>query len=393
MSKFIKKAVLMLVLIFALTALAACSKDEPAPEPTATPTTEPTKEATPEPTKEATPEPTAEPTVEPTAEPTEEPTAEPTAEPTEDPDINGAEVEDDEIKSINEIAADTDEAAIEIATSFMDSIIHGKTAESVSMLAYDESKAAAIAEALQSSTGSVPEEIAPMLEMLSLKVSGAKRATAEDLSNMSPAFVDLGTVSDLHVVTVRFSSDNAALAQMLGQSFMNMAVGKYNGEYKVITYATGVDASYVIPDNGGEENPEYELQVIGADTADEMIKLYADAYSILDLDTLVGCIALNEENAEKFSQAMQESTAALEMMKGLLGDGGVDVTVGDAEKASADEIKFRPDVYVDLNEVSDIVKYPVTMKTVVFGQESVTESYIYIGKYNGQYRVISQANS
>jgi plastocyanin len=74
------KNILRLVLaIFALALLAACSQEEP--EPTAAPIEEPTEAPTEVPTEEPTEIPTEVPTEEPVEEPTEETTEEPTEEP------------------------------------------------------------------------------------------------------------------------------------------------------------------------------------------------------------------------------------------------------------------------------------------------------------------------
>ncbi len=89
---FLKKTILFLTVLAALTLFTACSKSEPAPVDNSgskvTQEAEAAKptETTPAPTSTPTPEPTATPTPDPTATPTPEPTATPTPEPEPEPE-------------------------------------------------------------------------------------------------------------------------------------------------------------------------------------------------------------------------------------------------------------------------------------------------------------------
>ena len=379
MKKIVKKALLVLVLAFSLSALAACSKDEPTPDPTPT--------ATAEPTQETTPEPTATPT------PTEEVTPEPTEEPIEDPvDVDGPE-EGSEVDSIKEIASDVDQDAINVAVTFLDNLLHSKLNEAVMLVAFEPEKAAEVTGQFGSVSSSLPEEITSMLDMFKVEVTGAKRAaSADELAGMSDCFVDISTVSDLHIVTVKLTTENQAIAALLGKSFMNFAVAKYNGEYKVLSYVSGIEeTSEPVGGEGGEGEEEgYEVQVIGSDTPEGIIEIFAEANKTLDVDTLLGCIAVNETNMSLFEQAGASSKAAMELMKGLIGENGIDITYSEAEEVTQDDLNGITEVYVSITDVTDIVKFPMTAKVTVMGQEQVTNSYVYVGKYNGQYRIITQ---
>ena len=79
-----------------------------------------------------------------------------------------------------------------------------------------------------------------------------------------------------------------------------------------------------------------------------------------------------------------------EVLQALLSQASITMTRSNSESVDSAELDklFENDLLIKKEDVSDVVKYPVHAEMTFFGQEQKSDTFIYIGKYKGEYRVI-----
>ncbi len=430
MKKRLKALVTVLILVLSMTALAACSKDEtPDPEPgTITTTPEATTEPTAEPTTEPTAEPTTEPTAEPTAEPTEEPAAEVTAEPTGElntdtntdennmvPDVTGAEPDitdiEPEVTTIEpsvtgtedgensmdvfykEMDASADAAAQAVAEEYINASLCYDVDRMEKVLAYDDDHKDEI-ELLRQNLAETKEMFGGMdfSALFKVRFVGGKAVSTESVGEGAKfsAMVDFSKVSDLNVFSAVVTSSFSGSMP----SVMNVLVGKYEGSYKVLYQTTmTVDESEVPEDPEADQPVNLEEKMYkfnGNETADEIADLFIEAFQQLDLYKIVSCMACDDDKQDELFGSMGLESSDAEVLQALLSQASITMTRSNSESVDSAELDklFENDLLIKKEDVSDVVKYPVHAEMTFFGQEQKSDTFIYIGKYKGEYRVI-----
>lgn len=455
MKENMKKILTVLILVLSMTALAACSKDEPEKvNPTENPTESVTKEPETTPTEEvtATPEPTAalEPTATPEPSPDEAEALEVTGEagssdgktdeeditPTEEPvvtEIDNGKTDTDDIKTDGnplqlvymtyEDGADIE--AAEVASAFINGFLTYDAETTINNIACDEAHKSELDE-INTSFDEMKEAMAAMGDydissIISVNILGGRLLTDDEIQYAVPgALVDVeNEVTDLQVFSASLSSSIPAFAESYKGSFMNIVVGKYKGEYKVImtenVYVPELvddpeitDVPEIIDDPVVTDEPEatptpmpivpddvdysemlYKFR--GDETADEIAALYAESNQNLDILTMISCVAMNEDELQEEMAKMGTMIAQIEEMKTLLTEDSYKVTLGESSPVEDDvleKLKERT-TQIDWTDVSDVTKYLIRTDITMFDQTSTQETYIYVGKYKGEYRVLN----
>lgn len=450
MKENMKKILTVLILTLSMTALVACSKDEPdqGVNPTETVTKEP--EATP--TEAVTPEPTAtsEPTATPEPIPTETEALEVTGEagssdgktdeeditPTEEPvvtEIDNGKTDTDDIKTDGnplqlvymtyEDGADIE--AAEVASAFINGFLTYDAETTINNIACDEAHKSELDE-INTSFDEMKEAMAAMGDydissIISVNILGGRLLTDDEIQYAVPgALVDVeNEVTDLQVFSASLSSSIPAFAESYKGSFMNIAVGKYKGEYKVImtenVYVPELvddpeitDVPEIIDDPAITDEPEatptpmpivpdnvdysemlYKFR--GDETADEIAALYAESNQNLDILTMLSCVAMDEDALQEEMAELGTMIAQIEEMKTLLTEDSYKVTLGESSAVEDDVLEKLKEktTQIDWADVSDVTRYVIRTDITMFDQTKTQETYIYVGKYKGEYRVLN----
>ena len=433
MKKNLKKLIAVLIMVLAMTALAACSSDEPAqPENvteavTKAPETTPTEEVTPTPDPTATPTPV--PTEEPTAEPTEAEKAtdsglsgtditgteepDPVITGTDDPDI----IEIDPIDDVNspletkysEFSSDVDASAKAVAEKFMNAFVTYNAEDMVATIACDEEHKGELDE-IESAFDEIKTEMAAALggetdlaQFITIELIGGTAVSSENVDMIYGALVNTDEVTDLQVFTAAMSSTIPYLQEAGSDTYQNVIVGKYKGEYKVIATdevyenddddIIDIDPSIDDTENTTLSKEEVEAlmyQFNGSESADEIADMFIAAYSKLDMIKMYSCIAMNEETQEEAIGELGSIMQEMELITAFITEDSIKITRGEAEEVTAEELDTIAlnAKQVSMDDVSDIVKYSLHIDMNVMGQSQSQDTYLYIGKYKGEYRII-----
>ena len=107
--------------------------------------------------------------------------------------------------------------------------------------------------------------------------------------------------------------------------------------------------------------------------------------------TMLSCIAMNEETLEETLGELDSAMLNAEALSSFINEDTFKITIGEEEQVSAEELaELEPKTtQVDWADVSDIVKFPMHTEITMFEQTQVQDSYLYIGKYKGEYRIIN----
>lgn len=433
MKKNLKKLIAVLIMVLAMTALAACSSDEPAqPENvteavTKAPETTPTEEVT------ATPDPTSTPTPVPTEEPTAEPTeaekatdsglsgtditgteeTDPVITGTEDPDI----IEIDPIDDVNspletkysEFSSDVDASAKAVAEKFMNAFVTYNAEDMVATIAYDEEHKSELDE-IESTFNEIKTEMAAALggetdisKFITIELIGGTAVSSENVDMIYGALVNTDEVTDLQVFTAAMSTTIPYLQEAGSDTYQNVIVGKYKGEYKVIATdevyenddddIIDIDPSIDDTENTTLSREEIEAlmyQFNGSESADEIADLFIAAYSKLDMIKMYSCIGMDEATKEEAIAELGSIMQEMELITAFLTEDSIKITRGEAEEVTAEELDTIAlnAKQVSMDDVSDMVKYSLHIDMNVMGQAQSQDTYLYIGKYKGEYRII-----
>ena len=448
--KNIKKMSVLFVLVLCIMTFASCSKEEPEPvTPTGSEKEKQDKTSTqdvtetPDPVVTTDPTYTPDPTDTPAPTATPMPTATPTPVPTEEPVVTGkaaGDVDSDDNpvvtgKDGSSIITDNDNGNTDDTILPVDIVYHqfkgtdrplsalgGKLAQRfvnafytydaedvISILAYDGSHMDEVDEIyvsfeqMQESFGSLDE----ISSLLNVEIIGGETIDLEE--NLEAvqygALVDVeSTCTDLEVFTASISTNLYGLEDY-GKSYLNIIVGKYEGEYKVINTrivkdTENADSGLVDPDNFNAtptptpmpiDYSELLYKFKGNETADDIAKLFADSYMKFDMITMFSCIAMDDETLQKSLGELDSSILEMESLSEFLNENALKITLGEAEDVSDEELeKLKPKTtQVDWADVSDMVKYTMHIEMTVFDQTQNMDSYLYIGKYKGEYRIIN----
>jgi hypothetical protein len=129
----------------------------------------------------------------------------------------------------------------------------------------------------------------------------------------------------------------------------------------------------------------------GDETADEIAALYAESNQNLDILTMISCVAMNEDELQEEMAEIGTMIAQIEEMKTLLTEDSYKVTLGESSTVEDDVLEKLKEktTQIDWADVSDVTKYLIRTDITMFDQTSTQETYIYVGKYKGEYRVLN----
>ena len=315
--------------------------------------------------------------------------------------------------------------AAEVASAFINGFLTYDAETTINNIACDEAHKSELDE-INTSFDEMKEAMAAMGDydissIISVNILGGRLLTDDEIQYAVPgALVDVeNEVTDLQVFSASLSSSIPAFAESYKGSFMNIVVGKYKGEYKVImtenVYVPELiddpeitDVPEIIDDPVVTDEPEatptpmpivpdnvdysemlYKFR--GDETADEIAALYAESNQNLDILTMISCVAMNEDELQEEMAKMGTMIAQIEEMKTLLTEDSYKVTLGESSTVEDDVLEKLKEktTQLDWADVSDVTKYLIRTDITMFDQTRTQETYIYVGKYKGEYRVLN----
>jgi hypothetical protein len=289
--------------------------------------------------------------------------------------------------------ASADVAAQAVAEEYINASLCYDVDRMEKVLAYDDDHKDEI-ELLRQNLAETKEMFGGMdfSALFKVRFVGGKAVSTESVGEGAKfsAMVDFSKVSDLNVFSAVVTSSFSGSMP----SVMNVLVGKYEGSYKVLYQTTmNVDESEVPEDPEADQPVNLEEKMYkfnGNETADEIADLFIEAFQQLDLYKIVSCMACDDDKQDELFGSMGLESSDAEVLQALLSQASITMTRSNSESVDSAELDklFENDLLIKKEDVSDVVKYPVHAEMTFFGQEQKSDTFIYIGKYKGEYRVI-----
>lgn len=235
--------------------------------------------------------------------------------------------------------------------------------------------------------------------LVSIEVLGGKVLEPEIYDYVAAsALVDIEEVSELQVITAGINSSHEVLNDLYDDTYINVVIGKYLGEYKVITIEPVFeDDPYIDPDITDpvitltpEDIEGMMYNFTGSETSEDIADMFIDACSQLDMPKIYSCIAMDDETKADAIEELCDLVVEMELARSMLDENSIKITRGEAEDLSEEEQEelFIFSSRIEEEDVSDVVKYLIHVETNTVGNQESTDSYLYVGKYRGEYRVV-----
>lgn len=305
-----------------------------------------------------------------------------------------------------------DEKAIEVASLFMEGYVFGDIDKIIETLAYDEGEKETVLDELsdwegfrdyaEGSIGIDNYEITPedMKKILSLKTIGGLRfENKEDILNeftYSELFIsDPEDWDNYQLVSVVFDGlFSGFLNEYIGAG-INAIVAEKNGEYKVV-YAYTMDEYDDEPISEEEaialiDQRKYKLN--GSEKAEDVLNLFLDGLTEFDFFKLFTATAVDEDKEFGLFSLYYNVYESFEMMR-IMNIGYQYVEIGginEVKDVSEEELKEVTNNYSlikDSSNITDIVKFEVTIRFHEGEDVDETVEDFYVGKINGIYQVL-----
>ncbi|MBR4778185.1 MAG: hypothetical protein IK007_11320 [Lachnospiraceae bacterium] len=348
-------------------------------------------------------------------EPTDEPEPTDDPEPTDEPEPIGAPYySSSNILEVKYTGFDgIDEKAKSVAAEFGNAFVTGNKETILKTLAYDTDKLETLNRELDEYTGLVGDfssEIEALgidpatvdiTTLLSINPIGGKTInTAEAVSwmQLEDTYVDDITEWDNFCVisTEMQGSILSLLDYDLSDEGINFVLAERNGEYKVLTATFYEDYGNDDPEpvNNDEDiiNIKGKLyQFNGNETADEIIDIFNKGFEDLDFYTMLSCVAVDNDHLVDAVKDNEEAISAFELYKTLGSGLTVSAERGEAQPVDEEElgdVREECETVNDPENITDVVKYDVTYSYSMAGQSDTEIETVYVGKYNGEYRVV-----
>ena len=351
-------------------------------------------------------------------EPTDEPEATDDPEPTDEPEPTGAPYYSSsnilEVKYTGFDGIDYD--AKTVAEEFGTAFLTGDKEAILRTLAYDEDKLETLDQELDEFSGlmgdftdeyqtlGIDPETFDISTMLYLEPVGGKTVDAKEaVSWMQLADTYVDDITEWDNFCVISTEMKGTLVSLLGYDLdegINFVIAERNGEYKVLTATFYDDYGYDEPEPVTDDEELINIkgklyQFNGSETADEIIDMFNKGFEDLDFYTMISCVAIDDDHLVDAVKDNEEAISMFELYRTM--GGGLTVTAERGEAQSVDEeelgdIRMECETVNDTENITDVVKYDVTYSyamTVQGETQSDTEiETVYVGKYNGEYRIV-----
>ena len=303
----------------------------------------------------------------------------------------------------------TDEEAAHVAEVFANAYLLGDGDAVMETIACDEDVKDQLAEDLKLwtgysnffgsylATGDITISDVDMEGLLGMKIVGGtgidKQEALEWIEYYDTYVADLSEWDNYQVFSAAFEGLYARAVSDYESEGLNVIVAEKNGEYKVVTVEFyELEEVQADPEEIKALIEENKYAFNGDESAEDIANLYKEAFENYDFFKMFSVIAIDEEHEAEAYLDNEYLYFSFELCKHMKpGMVSISVTRSEAEQVSEDEwaeAMYEYFLVNDVESITDVVKYEFSVRMMEAGEEFLDEYAVYIGKFNGAFRVI-----